>query len=252
MRQLALACLLTTVASAAPVKLKVTYDADHLDLDAKKLEIKASMPPVSLDLEVIGEDGTTIATVSQPVTKPPGPGEWIPIRWTTTSTARVMMLKLRVAADGGIATNVELIPWSVAVDHEDVKFATDSAVITEAEGAKLDASLAKIADAQKAAEKYMKLRLYIAGHTDTVGPNAKNLKLSLDRARAIATYFRKHGVALPIAFAGFGEEVLKTRTADNTDEATNRRADYILGPAAGAPPFKGSYLKVKASWAQLK
>ena len=252
MRQVVLACLLVAVAQAAPVKLKVTYDADHLDLDAKRLEIKASMPPTSLDLEVIGEDGTTIATASQPITQAPGRDEWIPITWSTKSTARVMMLKLRVATDGGIATNVELIPWSVAVDHEDVKFATGSPVITEAEGAKLRASLAKIADAQKAAEKFMKLRLYIAGHTDTVGPNAKNLKLSLDRARAIATYFRKHGVALPIAFAGFGEEVPRTKTADNTDEPTNRRADYILGPAAGAPPFKGAYLKVKASWAQLK
>ena len=251
--RLALALLvLTSVASAAPVKLKVTYDADHLDLDAKKLEIKASLPPTSLDLEVIAEDGTTIATTSVVPAKAPSRDEWIPITWTTKSTARVMMLKLRVATDGGIATNVELIPWSVAVDHDDVTFATDSAVITEAEGAKLDASLAKIADAQKAAEKFMKLRLYIAGHTDTVGPNAKNLKLSLDRARAIATYFRKHGVSLPIAFAGFGEEVPRTKTADNTDEPTNRRADYILGPAAGAPPFKGAYLKVKASWAQLK
>jgi len=253
--RLPLACLVTAVASiatAAPVKLKVTYDADHLDLEAKRLEIKASMPPTSLDLEVIGEDGTTIATVSQPITTPPGRDAWIPITWATKSTARVMMLKLRVAADGGIATNVELIPWSVAVDHEDVKFATDSAVITQAEGAKLDASLGKIAEAQAAAAKFMKLRLYIAGHTDTVGPSAKNLKLSLDRARAIATYFRKHGVALPIAFAGFGEEVPRTKTADNTDEPANRRADYILGPAAGAPPFKGAYLEVKASWAQLK
>lgn len=255
MWQLALAFLVTAsagAATAAPVKLKVTYDADHLDLDAKRLEIKASMPPTSLALEVIGEDGSTIATAHQMIAKPPGRNEWIPITWTTTSTARVMMLKLRVAADGGIATNVELIPWSVAVEHEDVKFATDSAVITGAEGAKLDASLAKIAEAQKAAEKFMKLRLYIAGHTDTVGPTAKNRKLSLDRARAIATYFRTHGVTLPIAFAGFGEEVLKTKTADNTAEPTNRRADYILGPAAGAPPFNGAYLKVKANWGQLE
>jgi hypothetical protein len=46
--------------------------------------------------------------------------------------------------------------------------------------------------------------------------------------------------------------VLKVKTADNTDNAANRRVDYVLGPAQGAPPFKGAYLKVKAQWKQLK
>ena len=96
------------------------------------------------------------------------------------------------------------------------------------------------------------MRLYIAGHTDTVGANAKNRKLSLDRALAIGSYFKKKGIKIPIAVAGFGEEVLKAKTADNTDERANRRADYVIGPASGAPPFKGPYLKVKADWKQLK
>ena len=34
-----------------------------------------------------------------------------------------MMLKLRVAAADGVATTVELVPWSVTIDHEDVNFA---------------------------------------------------------------------------------------------------------------------------------
>jgi outer membrane protein OmpA-like peptidoglycan-associated protein len=98
----------------------------------------------------------------------------------------------------------------------------------------------------------MKVRLYIAGHTDTVGPSAKNRKLSLARAQAIATYFRSKGLAVSIAVAGFGEDVPKVKTADNTDERANRRADYVIGPAAGQPPFGGAYLKAKATWSQLK
>jgi outer membrane protein OmpA-like peptidoglycan-associated protein len=96
----------------------------------------------------------------------------------------------------------------------------------------------------------MKMKLYIAGHTDTVGDSPKNRKLALDRAVAIARYFKKQGIAIPIAVAGFGEDVLKVKTADNTDERGNRRADYVLGPAAGAPPFKGPYLKTRADWKQ--
>jgi outer membrane protein OmpA-like peptidoglycan-associated protein len=174
------------------------------------------------------------------------------ISWEQPADKRVMILKLRVAAADGNATNVELIPWSVAIDHEDVTFATDSAAIEVGERAKLDASLAKIDDVQKRAGQFMKLQLYIAGHTDTVGPAPKNRELSLRRARAIGDYFKDKKLGIPIVVAGFGEEVLKVKTADETDERANRRADYVLGPAGGAPPFKGPYLKVKADWHPLK
>lgn len=232
----------------APVK--VTYDIDHLDLDKHVLQFKLSRPAGSAELTAIGEDGKELGTGSATYKKEP-PDTWLPITWTQPASARVMMLKLRAVSADGLATNVELVPWSVTIDHEDVNFATDRAVIERSEEAKLDASLAKINEAVKRSERFMKLRLYVAGHTDTVGPDGKNRKLSLDRARAIGSYFRRRGLALPIAFAGFGEDVLKVKTADNVDERANRRADYVLGPASGAPPFKGPYLKARAAWQQL-
>lgn len=231
--------------------LKVAYDADHLDLDKHVLRFKPSRSVESAELTVIGEDGKELGTGTASYDKPPSDG-WHSITWTQPENTRVMIMKLHVVGDETTATNLELIPWSVEIAHEDVNFSTDSAVIEPGEDKKLDASLAKINDVIKRSEKFMKMRLYVAGHTDTVGANAKNRKLSLDRARAIAAYFRKKGIKLPIAFAGFGEEVLKVKTADNTDERANRRADYVLGPAGGAPPFKGPYLKVKVGWNQLK
>ena len=231
--------------------LKVSYDIEHLDLDKRVLQFKLSRPAGSAELVVIGEDGKELGKGSATYKKEPAE-TWLPITWTQPPNTRVMMMKLRVVAADGLASNVELIPWSVAVEHEDVNFSTDSAVIAPAEEAKLDASLSKIAEVVKRGERFMKMRLYVAGHTDTVGPDAKNRKLSLDRARAIAGYFRKKGLALPIAFAGFGEDVLKIKTADGVDERANRRADYVIGPAAAAaPPFKGPYLKARASWQQL-
>ncbi|HEY5921362.1 MAG TPA: OmpA family protein [Kofleriaceae bacterium] len=231
--------------------LKVAYDADHLDLDKRVLQFKPSRVVESAELTVIGEDGKDLGTGTASYDKP-APDGWYSITWTQPANTRVMMMKLRVVADETTASNLELIPWSVEIAHEDVNFATDSAVIEATEEKKLDASLAKIADVIKRSEKFMKVRLYVAGHTDTVGTNAKNLKLSLARAHSIGSYFRKKGLKIPIAVAGFGEEVLKAKTADNTDERANRRADYVLGPAGGTPPFKGPYLKVKAQWKQLK
>lgn len=239
------------VATAGPARV-VTYDAEHLDLDKRTLQFKVALPATEATIVAIGEDGSELGTGTATFAKT-SPSEWQTITWTQPEATRVMKLKLRVVLSDAKqgAANVELIPWSVTIDHEDVNFAVDSAVIEPSESAKLDASYAKIADVAKRSEKFMKLRLYVAGHTDTVGSNAKNLKLSLDRARAIAAYFRKKGTKLPIAFAGYGEEVLKVKTPDSTDERANRRADYVIGPAAGDPPFKGAYAKVKASWKAL-
>ena len=231
--------------------IKVTYDIEHLDLAKRVLQFKVSRPAGSAELTVIGDDGKELGSATVTYAKEPA-DTWLPITWKQPSGTNVMMLKLRVVTADGLASNVELIPWSVSIDHEDVNFATDSPVVESGESGKLDASVTKIAEVVKRSEKFMKMTLYVAGHTDTVGPNVKNRKLSLDRARAIAAYFRKQGIKLPIAFAGFGEEVLKVKTADSTDERKNRRADYVIGPSAGPPPFKGPYLKAKAEWKQLK
>lgn len=231
--------------------IKVTYDADHLDLEKRELQFKLSRAADQAELTVIGDDGKEIGKGTAKLTGEPA-DKWLPITWTQPASSRVMMMKLRVSASDGVASNVELIPWSVAIDHEDVNFKTDSAVIEATEHSKLDASVTKIVDAIKRSEKFMKMKLYVAGHTDTVGDSPKNRKLSLDRALAIGSYFKKKGITIPIVVAGFGEDVLKVRTADKVDEVRNRRADYVLGPAAGAPPFKGPYLKARADWKQLR
>ena len=139
----------------------------------------------------------------------------------------------------------------MTIDHQDVEFSTNSSTIDATENAKLDASLTKIDDAMTRSEKFIKMQLYVAGHTDTVGTSASNRKLSLARAHAIAAYFRAKGLSIPIAYAGFGEDVPAVKTPDETDERANRRADYVLGPAGGTPPFRGPYLKAHAEWKRL-
>lgn len=250
---LALALLGAAAAPAAAgprAPIHVVYDADHLDLARHVLQFKVSRRIAEASLVAIGDDGTQLGTGAAKFDA--AASGWLSISWTQPADARVMKLELRVAAADGAATDVELVPWSVAIDHEDVTFPTDSATIEASETAKLDASLAKIDDVVKRTGKFMKLRLYVAGHTDTVGPSAKNRTLSLARAEAIGRYFREKGLQIPIVVAGFGEDVLKVKTPDNTDNRANRRADYVLGPAAGAPPFHGPYLKAHATWHGLR
>jgi len=238
-------------ARRAPARLGVTYDAAHLDLERRVLQFKMSHRAQSAAIVAIGEDGDEIGTGSATYSDEPVTA-WLPISWTQKAGTRVMILKLRVVAADGRASNIELIPWSVTIDHEDVNFRTDSAVIDPDQEAKLEASLAEIETVVRRSRRFMKMTLYVAGHTDTVGSAAKNRTLSLARARAIASYFKREGLAIPIAFAGFGEDVLKVKTPQETDAIANRRADYVIGPSGASPPFKGPYLKARVRWQRLQ
>ena len=74
---------------------------------------------------------------------------------------------------------------------------------------------------------------------DTVGSAASNDKLSLNRAKAIASWFRKHGLSIPTFYRGAGERSLAVPTPDNTPNEKNRRAVYIL---SNRPPLDSADL----------
>jgi outer membrane protein OmpA-like peptidoglycan-associated protein len=246
----AIALVASTAAAQTPIH--VTYDEAHLDLDKRELQFKVSRPIASAELVVIGDDGAQLAKASAAFDDSQPRNGWLAITWQQPDATTVLELDLRVVGKDNVATRVQLIPWSVTIAHEDVNFATDSSTIEASEQQKLDASLAKINDVVTRTGKFVHMKLYVAGHTDTVGSAAHNHTLSLSRARAIAGYFRAKGLALPIAYAGYGEDVLKVKTADNTDEPLNRRADYVIGPADAPPPFRGPYLKAHAEWKMVK
>lgn len=237
-----------TFETAVTGDLRVTYARDHLDLDAHTLEFQQSRPAGKASLEVIGDDGKPIGEGTASFAGEPA-GTWLRIGWTQ-KPGNVFRLELRTTSADGLTTLVKLLPWTVRVPHEEVSFEFGKADIRPSETSKLDASYQKIIDAVDVARKAdpsLQVRLFIAGHTDTVGGNADNRKLSLERARAIAVWFRDRGLPLPIAYAGFGEEALKVKTPDNTDEPRNRRADYIVGieEPLVARGVKATWLPVK-------
>jgi len=99
---------------------------------------------------------------------------------------------------------------------------------------KLDEAYRRLLAAIREHGSKIKARVYIIGHTDTVGKNPDNLVLSRHRADAIASYFKdKGGISLPIMACGVGESYLAVKTGDSVDEVRNRRAQYIL--AAQSP-----------------
>jgi outer membrane protein OmpA-like peptidoglycan-associated protein len=237
-----------TFETATTGEVHVTYARDRLDLEARKLEFQMSRPAGKATIVVIGDDGSELGR-GEASYAGEKPGTWLAIAWPAARPGNVLRLELRAEDSAGLATLVKLIPWSVHIPHEEVVFATGKWDIEPAEERKLDASYARIIAAAEKVRKHeptLPIRVYIAGHTDTVGSTDDNRKLSLARAKAIATWYRDRGLPLPLAYAGFGEDVPKVKTPDNIDEARNRRADYILG--AEEPLLTRTH---KANWHNL-
>jgi outer membrane protein OmpA-like peptidoglycan-associated protein len=229
-------------------RLEVQIDRARIDVAHHKLEARLSRPPARVEIAVIAAaDGEAIARSEQDL-RGQAAGAPLTITWPAPALppgadadAAVARIDLRFYDVDGFYTAVALLPWRMTIPHEEVAFATDSSAIAAAERPKLEASLARIADAfahNKAVTQMGAVKLYVAGHTDTVGTPDHNLRLSRARAAAIAGWFRAHGLRLPILCEGFGEHALLVPTADETPEARNRRVDYIL--ALEDPPLGGA------------
>ena len=91
------------------------------------------------------------------------------------------------------------------------------------------ASLNVISQAASAYKSKGSARIRATGHTDTSGPEAYNMALSLRRANAVKNALVREGVpAANIAVIGRGEQGLLVKTADGVREPQNRRVEIVV------------------------
>jgi len=106
-------------------------------------------------------------------------------------------------------------------------FDTNSATIKPG----FDTTMDKLADV---VVRYAKTTLTVVGHTDNVGSNDYNQKLSERRATSVAQYFESKRVnPVRLAISGKGETA---PVANNTSEAgrqANRRVEIYVEPVVG-------------------
>jgi outer membrane protein OmpA-like peptidoglycan-associated protein len=206
--------------------MRVTWKGEWVDLPGRKLKFTANRPVTKVELQVLMDTGKRAFDGEIPF-KSEAPGTVLEVTWPELS-GRVMHINLRAFDAEDQYNGFELNPWTIDIPHEEVQFDTGKWDVRASETGKLDKSYHLIDDAVLKYGSMADVKLYIAGHTDTVAAKDYNRTLSLNRAKAIGAYFRKKGLRIPIFAEGFGEEALKVQTPDETDEQQNRRADYFL------------------------
>jgi len=103
-----------------------------------------------------------------------------------------------------------------------IHFAYNKAMIKKESYSLLD-SLADIA------KKCPKEVITIAGHTDSDGKKAYNLKLSTNRANAVKNYLAKQGIPLQrLEAKGYGESKPIASNKTKKGKAQNRRIEFII------------------------
>jgi outer membrane protein OmpA-like peptidoglycan-associated protein len=225
--------------------LRLTVVPEDVDVEGRKLRFTLSRPASRAKVTVLMDTGKK-AFEGEVSFQGESAGTPLEVTWPAAE-GRVLRISLQAFDTSDFFTGVELFPWRVDVPHEEVNFPSGRAEVPAAERRKLDASHALIADAVSRYGRFADLRLYIVGHTDTVGDTDANRELSLQRARVIAAYLRKRGLKLPIFFEGLGEQSPRVATPDETDEAANRRAEYILSvepPTLSSTPFPPRWRKL--------
>jgi outer membrane protein OmpA-like peptidoglycan-associated protein len=224
--------------------LRMTFVKEKLDLQKRQAAITLSRKAKRATIQVTMDTGVQVQGEAKFNEEPPNTE--LPLAWPEAS-GKVMTISITAWDTADFYTGLELSPWQVDIPHEEVQFDSGRAEIRKDQQPKLDASYDKLAEVAGKYAKIAAVRLFIAGHTDTVGDKAQNRELSRARARSIGAYFRKKGARIPILYEGFGEEALNVQTKDETPEEKNRFAEYIVAiddPVLKSPPFPPQWHKL--------
>lgn len=228
---------------AAPLEFDV--DTSTYDRDANSFVMRMNQPAGHVDILVRGDQGEilaqrTITFDGQPANTP------LNVQWSQ-GPGNVMTIEVTAHSTTGVWASRRYIPWYAEFEPIYISFATGSSEVPESDFAMLRERLAELVETANRVSEHIDVQLYVAGYTDTVGSPADNQRLSEERARSIGRWVQAQGWSLPVSYQGFGEDVLAVDTADNVDEARNRRALFILG-TSDSPSTTDT---PRASWRRL-
>jgi outer membrane protein OmpA-like peptidoglycan-associated protein len=205
--------------------LKLFFKAEDVDVGNRNIVFSASRNIEKIEVKIYNT--MKKLAYENTITVQPPSKDNLTVTWPKIND-EILTIHIQAYDKWNYWSGMDVNPFKVNIPHKEIDFASGKWNISEKEMPKMRESYKKVTEALKKYGKALKLKLYIAGYTDTVGSKSSNLILSEKRARSIALAFRKLGLNIPVYYQGFGENVLKKATKDEVDEPLNRRAIYIL------------------------
>jgi OOP family OmpA-OmpF porin len=133
----------------------------------------------------------------------------------------------------GVAVDTAGCPQQGEITLAGVGFETNSATLTSASRALLDPVAANL-------KKYPELQIELQGHTDSVGADQYNQRLSQQRAEAVREYLLTQGVsAAQVTSRGYGESQPVANNSTAEGRAQNRRVVMKVLRNPGSVEVKG-------------
>lgn len=225
--------------------LRLTLRPEDVDLERRKITFRLSRPAKKAHLRVQMDTGELAVDRELPLKDAPADAP-LTLEWPAAA-GNVLRISVRAWDTADFYTGVEVSPWRIDVPHEEIVFDSGKDAIRRDQRPKLQQSAKDLLEIVRRYGRLGELKLFVAGHTDTVGPAEQNRALSLRRARSIARFFKDAGVRIPIFYDGVGEAALLVGTPEDTPEEKNRRAEYIV--AIEDPVLKSS--PVQPRWQRL-
>ena len=104
----------------------------------------------------------------------------------------------------------------------DIKFEFDSYELTLGSRRQLDRIVKLLRD-------YPKYNLHVGGHTDSIGSDEYNIRLSLNRAASVVNYIISNGISAErLSYEGFGERYPIESNGTDYGRHINRRVEFEL------------------------
>ncbi len=242
-REASFAFEIKTEVVGAPI---LTVGRKDVDLEGQCVSVHLSRPIALVQVAVVANGGNEVARITHTQTR--GHSRTEKVCWMQQDGTEVELLDIKAHDPDGQWAGVRVSAFQVRVPpSSQVEFETGKWDIRPSEEHKLVELLLSIREKIIRHGKVVALQLYVIGHTDTVGGDADNLVLSRNRARSISLWFKKKQMRIPIHYQGLGERRPVVKTADNVDEARNRRAVYVLsaGPPSGTGVSEGAWKRVQ-------
>ncbi|HME91507.1 MAG TPA: OmpA family protein [Myxococcaceae bacterium] len=202
--------------------LDLSIERSDLDLVHRKLRFKLSRPAQKARLAILMDSGQWAMDEEISFRGEPA-GTRLEVAWPEAA-GQVLKIAIRAYDTSDTYTGVELFPWQLEFFSPDLSRELGKRELRSDQHAKLDRTFRAVNEAAARLAPLVPVRLFIVVRA---GSGEEADQLVLLRARAVARYFRRRGMRIPILYEALRQSGVRPRAAGE-EGAPTPAFQYIL------------------------